>query len=159
MPALASRGCAPTRHQTDMGKAELREALRQHGQRYTLQRAAVHSFLSQVRSHPTADEVFLAVRQELPGISLATVYNSLEALVGCGLATRLAFSDGSARYDGQVDPHLHARCSTCGRVVDVYGSSEASILEAVPPAPEAFQVDGIRVELTGLCRDCQDQPG
>lgn len=134
---------------------ELRDALREHGQRYTAQRAAVYTFLASVRTHPTAEDVFRAVRQELPGISLATVYNSLEALVGCGLASRLAFSDGSARYDGQVEPHLHARCDTCGRVVDVFGTSEGELLGALTPPPAAFEVTGIRVELTGSCAGCK----
>jgi len=140
-----------------MKEQELRQALRAHGQRYTQQRAAVYAFLSSVRTHPTAEDVFQAVRSEASGISLATVYNSLEALVGCGLATRLAFSDGSARYDGQVEPHLHARCGGCGCVVDVHGTSEGELLDALTRAPtavEAFRVTGIRVELTGMCADC-----
>ena len=64
----------------------LREALEGSGQRFTEQRAAVFRYLAHTKVHPTADEVFLAVRQDLPGISLATVYKSLETLVGCGLA-------------------------------------------------------------------------
>jgi Fe2+ or Zn2+ uptake regulation protein len=58
---------------------------------------------------------------EIPDISLATVYKSLETLVGCGLAVKLTYGDGSARYDGRTDPHPHARCLTCGAVLDVPG--------------------------------------
>ncbi len=129
-------------------------ALRSHGQRVTRQRAAVYDALSASRSHPTAEEVFLSVRPSLPGISLATVYNTLEVLVRCGLATRLAISDGSARYDGQLEPHLHARCDSCGRVVDLHGSSEAEVLQSIEPRDPSFFVTGIRLELTGSCRDC-----
>ena len=86
----------------------LREALEANGQRFTEQRAAVYRYLRASTEHPTADDVFIAVRRMIPDISLATVYKSLETLVGCGLAAKLTYGDGSARYDGRTDPHPHA---------------------------------------------------
>ena len=77
----------------------LREALEARGHRFTDQRAAVYRLLGHTTVHPTADEVFLGVRDEVPGISLATVYKSLETLVSCGLASKLSHADGSARYE------------------------------------------------------------
>ena len=62
---------------SDMSEAVLRRALEASGQRYTEQRAAVFRFLRSSEAHPTADEVFLHVRREVPGISLATGYKSL----------------------------------------------------------------------------------
>jgi Fe2+ or Zn2+ uptake regulation protein len=100
----------------------LREALDANGQRFTEQRASVYRFLASTDKHPTADEVFLAVRSEIPAVSLATVYKGLETLVGCGLASKLATGDGSARYDGRTDPHHHARCLTCSRMFDLLAS-------------------------------------
>jgi Fe2+ or Zn2+ uptake regulation protein len=129
-------------------------ALHGHGQRVTRQRAAVYTELAASRAHPTAVEVFNAVRGAVPGISLATVYNTLEVLVRCGLTTRLSLSDGCARYDGQLEPHLHARCESCGGVFDLHGSSEAEVLDSIETGDPTFSVTGIRVELTGLCVDC-----
>ena len=103
---------------------QLRDALESNGQRYTDQRAAVYHYLLQTDTHPTADDVFITVRHDIPDISLATVYKSLETLVGCGLAVKLTYGDGSARYDGRTDPHHHARCLTCGAVKDVPGRLE-----------------------------------
>ena len=80
----------------------LREALEASGQRFTEQRAAIFRYLAHTDVHPTADEVFLAVRQDLPALSLATVYKSLETLVGCGLAVKLSYADHSARYSRPV---------------------------------------------------------
>ncbi len=77
--------------------AVLRRALQRNGHRYTDQRAAVFRFVARSRVHPTAEDVFLGVRTEVPGISLATVYKSLETLVSCGLAKKLNPADGSAR--------------------------------------------------------------
>jgi len=131
----------------------LREVLEANGQRYTEQRAAVYQHLLQTDSHPTADEVFTAVRVNIPDISLATVYKALETLVGCGLAQKLTYGDGSARYDGRVDPHLHARCLKCGRVLDVGGRLADGALAEVGAVP-GFVMEGYRLELVGRCVSC-----
>jgi Fur family transcriptional regulator, peroxide stress response regulator len=132
----------------------LRKALEAKGQRFTEQRAAVFRFLTSTDKHPTADEVFLAVREEVPVISLATVYKSLETLVGCDLALKLTYSDGSARYDGRTDPHHHARCLTCSRMFDVPGHLPARELSELEEGAGGFLVTGYRLELTGYCADC-----
>ena len=132
----------------------LRHALEAKGQRFTEQRAAVFRYLSGTEVHPTADEVFLGVRQLLPGISLATVYKSLETLVGCGLAVKLTYGDGSARYDGRTDPHHHARCVACGKVQDVHGDLPEHDLDDLLASAEGFTVTGYRLELTGYCSTC-----
>lgn len=135
-------------------EARLREALEANGQRFTEQRAAVYRYLLGTDQHPTADDVFTAVRVDLPDISLATVYKSLETLVGCGLATKLTYGDGSARYDGRTDPHPHARCLTCGTVIDVPGRLDPSALERLGPVT-GFEIEGYRLELVGHCDSCR----
>jgi Fur family peroxide stress response transcriptional regulator len=132
----------------------LREALQSTGHRFTDQRAAVYRFLTATTTHPDADAVFHEVRRQVQGISLATVYKSLETLVNCGLASKLTYSDGSARYDARTEPHHHARCSSCGRVFDVNGQIPAGDLEAMSRELDGFVIDGYRLELTGACRSC-----
>ena len=132
----------------------LRRALEASGQRFTEQRAAVFRFLAATDSHPTADEVFLAVRSEVPAVSLATVYKSLETLVGCGLATKLTYGDGSARYDGRMDPHHHARCLQCSRIFDVAGRLPEDRISELRDGADGFRVTGYRLELTGYCALC-----
>lgn len=134
--------------------AVLRSALESKGHRFTDQRAAVYRFLLGTDQHPTADDVFTAVRAEIPDISLATVYKALETLVGCDLAMKLTYGDGSARYDGRTDPHPHARCLTCGRVLDVPGRLNAAVLEQLGTVHD-FAVEGYRLELVGYCRTCR----
>lgn len=142
---------------TDAHERVLRQALEESGQRYTEQRAAVFRFLAHTTVHPTADEVFLSVRRKLPGISLATVYKSLETLVGCGLAVKLTYSDGSARYDGRTDPHHHARCLTCGSVTDIDGALQPTDVAALTAHANGFIVTGYRLELSGYCPACAPQ--
>ena len=138
-------------------EATLREALESNGQRYTEQRAAVYRFLMGTEAHPTADDVFTHVRHDIPDISLATVYKSLETLVGCGLAIKLTYGDGSARYDGRTDQHHHARCLSCGRVIDVPVNADVSSVTGQLPAVNGFAVEGYRLELLGRCSGCQTQ--
>jgi Fur family peroxide stress response transcriptional regulator len=130
----------------------LREALEANGQRFTEQRAAVYRFLRGTTDHPSADEVFTAVRGEIFDISLATVYKALETLVACGLAVKLAYGDDSARYDARTDDHYHSRCVSCGQVRDVPGDPQ----EVVPHVHvgDGFHVHGYRVEVVGLCSAC-----
>jgi Fur family peroxide stress response transcriptional regulator len=138
----------------DSSERILRQALEESGQRFTEQRAAVYRFLAGTDVHPTAEEVYRAVRSDLPGISLATVYKSLETLVGCGLAVKLTFADQSSRYDGRTDPHHHARCVVCGQVMDLSGDIAASEIEALRRNAASFTVTGYRLELSGYCAEC-----
>jgi Fur family peroxide stress response transcriptional regulator len=143
---------APMR--TDQADALLREALEANGQRFTDQRAAVYRFLLSTTEHPTADEVFTAVRGDIADISLATVYKALETLVTCNLAVKLSYGDDSARYDARTDDHYHSRCLRCGQVRDVPGEAPAHMPQI--QVGEGFRVQGYRVEVIGLCPGCAD---
>ena len=134
--------------------AILRAALEARGQRFTEQRAAVYRYLVSTDTHPTAEDVFRSVRTEVPVISLATVYKGLETLVGCGLAVKLSYGDGSARYDGRTDPHHHARCLGCSRMFDVPGHFPEQDLAGLQETTHGFHVTGYRLELTGYCTEC-----
>jgi Fur family transcriptional regulator, peroxide stress response regulator len=131
----------------------LRAALEANGQRLTEQRAAIYRFLHDNTQHPTADEVFTAVRSEIADISLATVYKALETLVSCGLAMKLSYADGSARYDPRTDDHFHARCLSCGKVRDVSGGAVSGPLPSIQPE-DGFHVEGYRLEVVGYCASC-----
>jgi Fur family peroxide stress response transcriptional regulator len=131
------------------------EALQSKGFRLTPHREAVHAFLASVDHHPTAEEVYLAVKAEGSRLSLATVYNALEALVEAGLASKLAFGDGSARYDIRTDQHDHIHCLGCGMLRDLPPRLRRDALGDVPEA--GFQVTGYRLELLGYCAACRQR--
>ena len=144
-PSSSSEYAAP--------EAALRDALEANGQRFTEQRAAVYRFLHSTDDHPTADEVFTAVRTQITDISLATVYKALETLVSCGLARKLPYGDDSSRYDARMDEHFHARCLACGKVRDVAGGSLPRSLSTIQPS-DGFRIEGYHLELVGYCADC-----
>ncbi|MFM8393196.1 MAG: transcriptional repressor [Acidobacteriota bacterium] len=136
----------------------LRERLGTLGGHMTRQRSAVYSYLCEGRQHPTAEEVYLGVKRELPRISLATVYKNLESLVNCGLATKVTAGDGAARYDIRTDHHYHSRCLKCGAMVDLEPEAEGALPELVR-IPDAFEVTQYRVEVLGFCASCRNKQG
>jgi Fe2+ or Zn2+ uptake regulation protein len=132
----------------------LREKLDERGGHLTRQRVAVYAYLRQVAHHPTAEEVFLAVKPNLPKISLATVYKNLEALVACGAISKLTYGDAAARYDMRTDHHYHTRCLECGKVSDLDSAAGGDLLKRIKPQA-GFRVKDYRLELLGYCRDCR----
>src|SRR2546423_2940338 len=112
---------------------EVRAALRAAGCRFTAQRAAVYAYLEQVHHHPTADEVYRAVRRRVPHISLATVYKALEALVESRLANKLNSGAGSARYDCGGEDHYHLRDIQTGEVRDLPIGFDRELLKKIDP--------------------------
>jgi Fur family transcriptional regulator, peroxide stress response regulator len=97
----------------------LTQKLATSGLRSTPQREVVYSMLLEKRDHPTADEVYARVRAELPGISLATVYNCLEALVQCRAVRAVNFERGPTRYCPNLKPHAHFHDEYSGQTHDV----------------------------------------
>ncbi len=132
----------------------LRERLNARGTHLTRQRDAVFDYLSGVEHHPTAEDIFLAVRQKLPRLSLATVYKNLEGLVQCGAISKLTYGDAAARYDIRTDHHYHTRCLACGKIWDLDAPAGARQLERIKPQP-GFEVTDYRLELVGYCRECR----
>lgn len=97
----------------------LSQKLATSGLRTTPQREVVYSVLLQKRDHPTADEVYARVRAEMPTISLATVYNCLEALVQCRVIRAVHFERGPTRYCPNLTPHAHFLDEKSGETYDV----------------------------------------
>lgn len=136
-----------------MTKETAETRLRNAGYRMTRQRNAVYEYLLSTDSHPTAEAIHLAVRQQLPHISLATVYKAVDSLVDVGLVNRIQRGASSARYDSGVEDHAHCRCLGCDGVWD----AARDALPQGDPTPEAFEVVHVNVEFVGYCADCRRQ--
>ena len=138
-------------HANDEGT--VRRKLEEGGALLTRQRAAVVEHLAQVEHHPTAEEIYLAVKSKLPKISLATVYKNLEALIQCGAVSKLTYGDASARYDIRTDHHYHMRCLRCAGLWDLDAEEGGELLKRIKPQA-GFEVIDYRLELVGFCREC-----
>jgi Fur family ferric uptake transcriptional regulator/Fur family peroxide stress response transcriptional regulator len=134
---------------------ELTELLHSRGQRATPQRYAILRELRRRGRHVTADELGQAVRRELPGTSIPTVYATLELFVELGLARRIGTGLGPALYDARTEPHQHSACRRCGRVDDVDGEVDtAPLLSAAGSA--GFRPEGAELVISGVCAGCAD---
>ena len=120
----------------------------------TPQRRAVLRVVAESAEHLTANEIFEAARRERPGISFATVYNSLKYLKEAGLVREINFGKGSSRYDRETARHDHAVCSRCGKLVD-FDLAETPLLIRAAARRSRFKPESIHLTLVGLCPDCQ----
>ncbi len=130
------------------------ERLRRAGLKITRQREVIVAELADDVSHPTAQELFERVRVSQPGVSFATVYNTLDSLARAGLCTPRALSPGATRFDPNTEPHHHAVCDSCGLVWDL-PAAPATTAAPPPTLPDAgFEVRAVEQIVRGLCADC-----
>ena len=123
--------------------------------RVTAQRRAIFSVLEGNRSHPTAEEVYRAARRRARGVSLATVYNTLETLQALGEIGRHRVDGGGDRFDPETRPHHHFRCNRCGNIADAFGEVQTPALAGL----EGCEIQQVEVILSGQCEDCRTRGG
>ena len=126
----------------------LSRKLADSGMRSTPQREVVYHALLKKRDHPTADEVYARVRSELPTISLATVYNCLDALVERSLVRAVNFERGPTRYCPNLQPHAHFHDERTGKTYDV--DLPAELLEKVSGIlPRGYDASSVEIIFRG----------
>ncbi|HUF60884.1 MAG TPA: transcriptional repressor [Verrucomicrobiales bacterium] len=119
----------------------------------TRQRRVVFDTLLRSTDHPTASDVFMEVKEALPGISLATVYNCLDTLTHGGMVKQVCMDREPSRYCANLRDHAHFHCSRCGKVLDVPFSAGKALSSSLD-LPEGVRLDRLEVSLRGLCPAC-----
>ena len=133
----------------------LTKSLKQAGLRITPQRIAIYRLLAETDIHPTASMLFDQIHEQFPTLSLATVYNTLDALVGLGMVTVLGpAGDGRVDFDADIEPHINLACTVCHKIVDV-PSEQVAALQAEVSQSSGYELRGARIMYYGLCPDCQ----
>lgn len=123
------------------------------GMKYSRQREAVLSYLHSTHSHPTAEAVCMAVREQFPKISLGTVYRNLNLLAEQGEILRFSCGDGVEHFDATVTPHNHFICRTCGSVIDLDMKS-IDVINRVADEKFPGKIEGHVVYFYGTCKKC-----
>ena len=125
-----------------------------HKLRCTRQRQAVYEALISCTSHPTAEELHQMVTMRDGHMSLATVYNTLDALCAAGLCHRLPTTSGSGRYDADLSDHTHIRFRDTGEIMDVPDDISAQLTRHIPADALAalatrlnLNIDGVSVQI------------
>ena len=127
------------------------ERLNTGGFRFTPQRQQVYDVLLQKRDHPTAEEVFIRAKKQMPEISHATVYNCLDALVECGLVRQVQLERGATRFCPNMHEHCHFYCDECGTVYDVDLPAK---LQPGVTLPKGFKAERYEIAIHGVCPEC-----
>jgi len=141
-----------TREDDAAAEARLVAALRDRGQRVTSQRLVIGRLLRELDRHVTAEEVLRRASEQLPGVSLPTVYATLDLLAELGEARRVSVG-GPVLYDPRTEDHVHVRCRVCGTVDDLDVPLEsARALRAARAA--GFEADGAELVVEGRCAAC-----
>lgn len=122
----------------------------------TKQRETVLRVIREADKHLTANEVFDDARRMLPGISFATVYNSLNYLKKEGLIGEIKLGTDANLYDRRLTRHDHALCNRCGKLVDLELSIPKKLL-AEAAERSKFVPDTIELTLRGLCPECGER--
>ena len=119
----------------------------------TRQREVVLQVIRDEAEHLTANEVFDKAKQLLPGISFATVYNSLRFLKEAGHIAEISFGSGASRFDSMTSRHDHAICTKCGKLVDMEIHLPEEIVNFAAHFSK-FKLESIELTLRGLCPEC-----
>ena len=129
-------------------KELLDKAMECSGQRSTKQREHIFALLLEKRDHPTADEIYARARNEMPTISLATVYNCLEALTESKLIRQVNFEREPTRYCPNLKQHAHFYCQDSGEVIDI-DLPKSTVEQLTQALPEGFSASHIEITYNG----------
>ena len=127
---------------------------REKNLKLTPQRIAVYKYLKSTKEHPSAEVIYKALQPSYPTMSLATVYKSLKTLVDVKLVQEINLGEGNFRYDGQINPHSHIQCLSCGKVEDIQGICFEDLNVKVADYTN-FEVLSNQVYFYGLCNNCK----
>ena len=132
----------------------LATALRAGGHRVTSQRVVLFRVLGALGRHASAEEIARASAEQLPGLSLPTVYATLELFEGLGLVRRVDAGGPAALFDPRTDSHAHFACRRCGAVSDLDAPVDAAAAEDAARAGGG-EPDHVDVVVRGLCGACR----
>ncbi|MFW9940806.1 MAG: Fur family transcriptional regulator [Candidatus Thorarchaeota archaeon] len=137
-----------------MDAQELFALFRKNGYKVTTQRLAIYKFIATRKDHPSADQIYKALKNDYPTISLGTVYKTLDLLEKLGLLQKLRFNEDRVRYDPDMELHINMVCSKCGQIYD-YKAKNVKHLWNVIISDIGIKPLGQRIDLYYDCDKCK----
>ena len=120
--------------------------------KFSRQREAILTQLRSRRDHPTAEELYLSLKPNMPNLSLGTVYRNLNLLAEEGIIMKIS-SDGADRFDATVKTHYHLQCTKCGRLFDLEMPPFEEIEKKAQSVADC-KITSHQLNFIGVCRDC-----
>ena len=137
-----------------MDDQELFVLFRKNGYKVTTQRLAIYKFILKREDHPNAEQIYQAIHNDYPTISLGTIYKTLHLLKEIGLIQELGFNEGSIRYDPDMDIHINMVCTKCGKIHD-YKPEDIETRWHNLIAKLDIKPIGQRIDIYYECADCK----
>jgi Fur family ferric uptake transcriptional regulator len=134
----------------------LAKYMSERGLKSTRQRSLIVDTFFDGGGHVTVEDLWARVRGTDAKVSVATVYRTMKLLAECGLAQARNFGDGQTRYEPNAGRHHHDHliCTRCGTIIEFENDRIEQLQDAVAKK-HGFRVTSHKMELYGLCRDCQ----
>ena len=130
-----------------------REKCRQRNISITPQRVAIYSVLMDAKDHPGAEDIYNRIKITFPDISIDTVYRTLFTFSQMGLVDKVEGYGEARRYDPDLKPHHHFRCTKCNKIVDFHKES-FNKLQVPAEISKKYHVSSVKVVAEGLCDKC-----
>ena len=124
--------------------------------KYSRQRECIKTFLESRKDHPTAETIYLNVKETFPNISLGTVYRNLSLLEELGEIRKISTGTGPDRFDGNISPHYHFLCRECGNVIDLEMDGIDHI-NLIAGSQFSGHIEGHVTYFYGTCSKCTDK--
>ena len=127
--------------------------------RYSKKREAILNTICSTDSHPSVEWIYAELKPMYPDLSLGTVYRNISQFKEAGKVICVGVVGGQERYDGNVTPHLHFICKSCGCVADISQEQDNSELDARISRKYGIRVDHHETVFYGTCKECLDGQG
>ena len=137
-----------------MDDEQLINLFRDKGFKVTVQRLTICKYVLASEDHPSADQIYQALKIDYPTISLGTIYKTLHLMKDLNLIQELGFKDGSIRYDPDMELHINMVCSKCGKIHDYKPENVEQLWSAII-SDLGIKPKGQRIDIYYECDDCK----
>lgn len=122
---------------------------------YSKKREIIKDVVVNLKTHPTAEDVYNIVKKDLPNISLATIYRNLNMLAEAGVVNKILIPNHSDRFDSTLHKHHHFLCECCFQVCDIEVGELNIAVDNM--STDTFVVKDYSLVFNGYCKDCMKQ--
>ena len=140
---------------SQLDRTELKKILQKHSIHPSHHRLQVLKYLIEHKTHPTVDMIYRYLSKKIPTLSKTTVYNTLKVFLANGIVIELTIDENELRYDANVQPHAHFKCTTCGQVFDIFSESMLFNIDSI----DGHKITEYQVYLKGTCKNCLKSHG
>jgi len=128
------------------------EILKNNGIPVTVQRVKILEMMINSYNHPTAEDIYSALSENLSILSFATIYNTLRLLCKVGIIDEIRIEKDKVHYDFIRRKHNHLLCYNCNKIVDIFNDQE---IKDLPKFIDGHKVEKAHIYYYGICCDCQ----